>query len=241
MLVIGHVTKFGEVAGPKTLENLVDVVLYLEGDQHHGFRILRGAKNRFGSTSEVGVFEMATEGLKEIKDPSSVFLTDAAPSAGTVVTAALEGSRIFFLEVQALVSQTNFGYPQRKSHGFDLNRLQLLVATLTRRLGLKLGNQDIYLNVVGGLKISEPAVDLAVCLAIMSAYKNKAVPRLVAFGEVGLTGEVRPVSQQDRRIAEAVQRGFARLIVPQTSSKTKLPTGCIAVKSIKEALSSLGD
>lgn len=236
LLIIGHVTKFGEVAGPKTLEHLVDVVLYLEGDQHHGFRILRGAKNRFGSTAEVGVFEMTSSGLKEVRDPTGAFLSETKPVAGTVITAALEGSRIFFLEVQALVSQTSFGYPQRKSDGFDLNRLQLLIATLSRRIGLKLGNQDVFLNVAGGLHVSEPAIDLAVCLAIYSALKNKPAGPIVAFGEVGLTGEVRPVPQQDRRIGEALQRGFTKLIIPRATGNNKTNNGGINVSTVSEAI-----
>jgi len=220
ILIIGHVTKFGEVAGPKTLEHLVDVVLYLEGEQYQTFRILRGVKNRFGSIAEVGIFEMRQTGLVEIKDPAAIFLTEKKPTPGSVITAALEGSRVFLIEVQALVSLTNFGYPQRKSYGFDLNRLQLLTATLIRRLGLKLTNQDIYLNLVGGLKVNEPAIDLAVCLAIYSALKNVTlVAELVIFGEVGLAGEIRPVNQIAKRISEAEKLGFKKIIMPATKEK----------------------
>jgi DNA repair protein RadA/Sms len=237
ILIIGHVTKFGEVAGPKTLEHLVDTVLYLEGDQFHSFRILRTAKNRFGSTSEVGIFEMRAEGLVEVKNPSAIFLTEKTPTAGIIITAALEGSRVFLLEVQALVNLTNFGYPQRKSQGFDLNRLQLLAATLSRRLGLKLLNQDIYLNLVGGLKVTEPAIDLAVCLAIISALKNKIIPSdTVAFGEVGLGGEVRATSQIAKRISEAEKLGFKNLIIPVTKEQFKAKAKIHQVKSLAEAI-----
>lgn len=237
ILIIGHVTKFGEVAGPKTLEHLVDVVLYLEGDQYHTFRILRGSKNRFGSTDEVGIFEMQSNGLTEVKDPSAIFLTQNKPTAGSIITAALEGSRVFLLEVQALINLTNFGYPQRKSYGFDLNRLQLLVATLSRRLGLKLANQDIYLNLVGGLKVNEPAIDLAVCLAIYSALKNKVVNSdMVAFGEVGLGGEIRPVSQAAKRITEAEKLGFKNLIIPFTKDKISSKVKIYQVKTLAEAI-----
>ncbi len=237
ILIIGHVTKFGEVAGPKTLEHLVDTVLYLEGDQFHSFRILRTAKNRFGPTSEVGIFEMGSEGLIEINNPSAIFLTEKNPAAGSVITAALEGSRIFLLEVQSLVNTTNFGYPQRKTQGFDLNRLQLLAATLSRRLGLKLLNQDIYLNLVGGLKVSEPAIDLAVCLAIVSALKNKLIPLdTIAFGEVGLAGEVRHVTQTQKRISEAEKLGFKKIIIPFSKEKIISKTEILQIKNLAEAI-----
>ncbi len=237
ILIIGHVTKFGEVAGPKTLEHLVDTVLYLEGDQFQAFRILRGVKNRFGSTAEVGIFEMQTVGLVEVPNPTAIFLNEQKTAAGSVITASLEGSRIFLIEVQALVNQTNFGYPQRKSNGFDLNRLQLLAATLSQRLGLKLANQDIYLNLVGGLKVTEPAIDLAVCLAIVSALKNKPLPNhTVVFGEVGLAGEVRPVNQMTKRIAEAEKLGFKNLIIPDTTEKISAKIKITPVKTLAEAI-----
>ena len=237
ILIIGHVTKFGEVAGPKTLEHLVDVVLYLEGDQFQTFRILRGSKNRFGSTAEVGIFEMQEAGLTEVKNPSAIFLTEKKEISGTTITAALEGSRVFLLEVQALVNLTNFGYPQRKTYGFDLNRLQLLGATLTRRCGLKLMNQDIYLNLVGGLKVNEPAIDLAVCLAIASAVKDKKIsPTTVIFGEVGLGGEVRAVNQMAKRISEAEKLGFREVIVPTTREKISSKIKIYQVKDLNEAM-----
>ncbi|MFA6322501.1 MAG: DNA repair protein RadA [Candidatus Buchananbacteria bacterium] len=237
ILIIGHVTKFGEVAGPKTLEHLVDSVLYLEGDPYHAFRILRGAKNRFGSTSEVGIFEMQGKGLSEVKDPAAIFLTEQASPTGSMIAPVLEGSRIFLLEVQALVNTTTFGYPQRKTDGFDLNRLQLLVATLSRRLGLKLANQDIYLNLVGGLKVSEPAIDLPVCLAIISAIKDKPWPvGLIALGEVGLGGEIRPVAAAQKRIDEAEKLGFKAVIMPQSKEKVSSKLKIYQVKNLAAAL-----
>ncbi|NUM25545.1 MAG: DNA repair protein RadA [Candidatus Buchananbacteria bacterium] len=237
IMIIGHVTKFGEVAGPKTLEHLVDTVLYLEGDQYHSFRILRTAKNRFGSTSEVGIFEMQSHGLAEIKNPSAIFLDEQKPAEGSVITATLEGSRIFMLEVQALTSLTVFGYPQRKTNGFDLNRLQLLCATLSRRAGQKLANQDIYLNLVGGLKVSEPAIDLAVCLAIVSALKNKSLDHsMVVFGEVGLGGEVRPVNQAAKRISEAEKLGFKNIIIPESGEKINSKIKISRVKNLADAI-----
>ena len=239
-LIIGHVTKFGEVAGPKTLEHLVDTVMYLEGDPYHAFRILRSAKNRFGSTSEVGIFEMSGGGLIEVKDPAAIFLTEQRLQSGAVITAALEGSRVFMIEVQSLVNPTAFGYPQRKVNGFDLNRLQLLAATLSRRVGLKITNQDIYLNLVGGLKASEPAIDLAVCLSIVSAFKDKPLPLdWLVFGEVGLGGEVRPVSQIAKRLNEAEKLGFKTAIIPFSKEKFNTKIKIIQVKNLTEALKNL--
>jgi len=238
ILIIGHVTKEGEVAGPRTLEHLVDTVLYLEGERHHAFRILRSAKNRFGSTLEVGIFDMRGEGLVEVKDPTAIFLSERLPNAtGSIITPALEGSRVFLLEVQALVSPTSFGYPQRKTYGLDLNRAQLLIAVLGRRLGLKLGSADIYLNLVGGMKVNEPAVDLPLALAIVSAVKDKPVPaNVVAFGEVGLGGEVRPVRSPDKRLMEAAKMGFAKAIIPATSALPKIKgIEVVAVKTLAEA------
>ena len=214
IFIIGHVTKQGAVAGPKTLEHLVDTVLYLEGDRYHDFRILRAVKNRFGSTNEIGVFEMTSQGLQEVKNPSQVFIEKNKPSCpGVVITCVLEGSRPFLVEIQALVSKTAFGYPQRKASGFDLNRLQLLLAVLEKRYGYKFGNQDVFVNVSGGLKIKEPACDLAVCIALISALKNIAIkPGTVIFGEVSLSGEVRKVNQQDRRSQEARSLGYENVV-----------------------------
>ena len=225
IFITGHVTKEGLVAGPKTLEHLVDTVLYLEGDQHHFFRLLRSVKNRFGSTNEVGVFEMREKGLIEVKNPSEVFLQERDQrEAGSVITAVMEGSRAFLVEVQALVSRTSFGYPQRKASGFDYNRLSLLIAVLTQRCKLPLGNQDVHLNLAGGIKIAEPAIDLAVCLAIASAFKNKPLdPKLVAFGEIGLGGEIRRVGQIEKRLTEAEKLGFDKVIMPETKHTTPWP------------------
>ncbi|MDD5625559.1 MAG: DNA repair protein RadA [Patescibacteria group bacterium] len=216
IFIVGHITKQGSVAGPKTLEHLVDVVLYLEGDSHHHFRFLRSYKNRFGSTNEVGVFEMKKQGLVEIKNPSEVFLANRNSQviSGSVIAAIMEGVRPFLIEVQALVSKTNFGYPQRKSTGFDFNRLQLLVAVLTKRCGLRLENQDIHINIVGGLEISEPAADLAVAMAIASAFYNKPIDaKTLFFGEVGLAGELRNVSWPEKRIKEAEKLGFEKIVM----------------------------
>lgn len=223
IILIGHVTKDGSVAGPRTLEHLVDVVLYLEGDRYHAFRILRAVKNRFGSTSEVGVFDMQSGGLQEVSNPSKIFLSDRkSDSPGSVVTAVVEGSRSFLVEIQALVTRTAFGYPQRKANGIDINRLQMLIAVLIKKAGLFLGNQDIHVNVAGGFKISEPAVDLAVCLAIASAFKNKLISKTTAtFGEVGLGGELRTVSQVDKRMEELKKMGFKKIVMPKAKLNIK--------------------
>lgn len=221
IILVGHITKSGEVAGPKTLEHLVDVVLYLEGERYHGTRILRGVKNRFGATDEIGVFEMAEKGLIEIKNPSKLFLEERLKGTpGSVVTATMEGTRPFLVEIQALTSQTVFGYPRRTASGFDLNRLQLLIAVLSKRTGINLYNQDVYLNVVGGFRLKEPAVDLAVCLAIVSAFKNKPVPaKICAYGEIGLSGEIRTVSHLQKRATEARRLGFDQIIRAKTVSE----------------------
>ena len=240
IFIVGHVTKEGMVAGPKTLEHLVDTVLYLEGDRYHHFRILRTVKNRFGSTNEVGIFEMRDRGLAEISNPSEVFLQERQEkNSGSVITAVMEGNRTFLVEVQALVSRTYYGYPQRKSSGFDLNRLELLIAVLSKRCGLKLGDQDILVNIAGGIRMNEPAVDLAVSLAVISAFKNRIIdPRLVAFGEVGLGGEVRPVSQPDKRINEAEKLGFKTVLMPLAPS-AEIKDGKIKVMAIKNLAEAL--
>lgn len=214
IIIIGHVTKEGFVAGPKTLEHLVDTVLYLEGDQYHAFRVLRSVKNRFGSTNEVGVFDMRDGGLVEVSNPSQVFLAERQGGPGSCVAAVMEGSRPFLIEVQALVNQTVFGLPRRTSSGIEFNRLQLLLAVLSKRVGVKIGTQDVFVNVVGGFRVNEPAVDLAICLAVASAALNKPVEKnLVAIGEVGLGGEIRTVSQLDLRLAEAAKLGFTNAVV----------------------------
>jgi len=239
ILITAHVTKEGIIAGPKTLEHLVDTVCYLEGDSYHQFRLLRTAKNRFGSTNEVGVFEMKSNGLIEVKNPSEAFLSQREEkNPGSVVAAILAGGRSFLVEVQALVAKTSFGYPQRRTLGLDFNRVQLLIAVLSRRLGFPLGNYDIHLNVVGGIEVKEPAIDLAVCLAIVSAYKNKALESgLVVFGEVGLGGEIRTVSQEEKRIKEAEKLGFRKIIKPVSKSKVKSQKlKIIEVKNLEEVL-----
>ncbi len=218
VILIGHVTKEGSVAGPRTLEHLVDVVLYLEGERFHHNRILRSAKNRFGATDEIGIFEMSEQGLKEVKNPSKLFLEERLKNVpGTVVTATVEGTRSFLVEVQALTSTTAFGFPQRRSSGFDLNRLQLLIAVLQKRANLNLASQDVFINIVGGVTIKEPAVDLAVAMAIAGSLKNKTVdPKLCIFGELGLSGEVRRVTYEQKRISEAKRLGFTKFIQTKT-------------------------
>lgn len=231
--IIGHVTKEGNIAGPKILEHLVDVVLYLEGDRERDFRILRGIKNRFGSTNETGIFEMHGDGMREVPNPSELLLSEREENApGSIIFPTMEGSRPLLIEVQALTSVTNFGYPKRTAIGFDQNRLQLLVAVLQKRAGLNLFNQDIYVNIVGGIKISEPALDLAVCLAIASSFKNKALKKsLAAIGEVGLAGEVRSVHNISERVKEAEKLGYKECVVPSKSS-----VGNIKVKDVAEAI-----
>jgi len=216
LILVGQVTKDGAVAGPKTLEHLVDVVLNLEGDGAHAFRILRATKNRFGSTDEVGVFEMTGSGLASVENPSARFLEERASVPGSVITAALEGSRVFLIEVQALVEKSSFGMPVRRASGFDQNRLQMLTAILSKRAGLQLGDMDVYVNIIGGLALTEPAADLAVCAAIKSAHRGAAVEPTVFIGEVGLGGEVRSVPFMDRRIAEAKRMGIDRSATPKT-------------------------
>lgn len=237
IFIIGHITKQGIVAGPKTLEHLVDTVLYLEGDKNHFYRLLRGVKNRFGSVDEVGIFEMTDLGLREVKNPSQIFLQDFDNSAsGTVTTVVVEGSRALLVEIQALTSKTYFGYPKRACSGFKKSRLELLIAILSKRLKMNLGQFDVYLNVAGGLKIGEPAVDLAAALAIISSFGDKPMPpRTVAFGELGLGGEIRSVPFFDKRLREAENLGFEQAICPEAKNKIKTALKIKAVKNIKEA------
>ncbi len=231
MVLIGHVTKEGSIAGPKILEHLVDVVLYLEGDRYGNFKALRGIKNRFGSTNEVGIFEMTEAGLVEVANPSAALLAERQADPGSVVAATMEGSRPLLVEVQALVSTTVFGYPKRTCAGFDLNRLNLLAAVLTKRAGLNLSNQDIYVNIVGGLKVAEPAIDLAIILSIASAFKNQPLSNnTVVFGEVGLSGEVRSVSQVSKRMGEAQKLGMTRAIGPRGNNKV------VAASTVTQAI-----
>ncbi len=210
IIIVGHVTKDGNVAGPRTLEHTVDAMFYLEGERHHQNRILRGIKNRFGATDEIGVFEMTDKGLKEQKNPSKLFLHDRKVNiAGSVVTCAVDGTRPFLIEVQALTTQTSFGYPKRTASGFDLNRLNLLIAVLIKRAGLNIANQDVYLNIAGGYKLKDPGADLAICLAIASSFLGKPLNKNVSlFGEVSLSGEVRAVSYANKRINESKRMGL---------------------------------
>ena len=223
VVLVGHVTKEGSIAGPKVLEHVVDVVLQLEGDRYGGFKVLRAVKNRFGPTSEAGIFEMVGHGLQPVDNPSAALLAERQVSDGSVVLATMEGTRPLLVEVQALVNKTSYGYPKRAASGIDLNRVNLLVAMLERRTKLRLGEQDIYVNIVGGMKITEPAADLAVCMAIGSASKGLQLKtNAVVFGEVGLSGEVRHVPHVDKRIAEAKKMGFDAAIGPrQKQDKTQ--------------------
>jgi DNA repair protein RadA/Sms len=240
MFLVGHVTKEGAIAGPRVLEHMVDVVLYLEGDRFHQYRLLRGVKNRFGSTNEVGVFEMGNEGMVEITNPSAAFLSErSAGSPGASIAVTLEGTRPILVEVQALTSSTSFGLPRRTANGIDLNRLLLLAAVLTKRVGMSLSNQDIYVNIVGGLKVNEPAVDLAVAVAVASSFRDVPVaPELALVGEIGLSGELRSVGQLERRIHEAAKLGFTRAIYPPVAKKPQLPNGMkgLAVATLQEAI-----
>jgi DNA repair protein RadA/Sms len=217
--LIGHITKDGAVAGPKSLEHIVDTVIYLETEQTNDFRVLRATKNRFGSVNELGIFEMTGSGFREVPNPSGVFLDVRADKlSGSVISCLMEGTRPFMVEVQALVSKTVFGYPQRKASGYDLNRLMVLIAVLTKRANVNLSNQDVILNVVGGFRINDPALDLAVCLAITSSLLNQPVSRqTVVLGEVGLGGEIRNIKNLEQRLKEAAKLGFDKAIIPDSS------------------------
>lgn len=215
VIIVGHVTKDGTLAGPKVLEHLVDVVLNFEGDRYGGFKTIRAVKNRFGSTTEVAIFEMADKGLTEVKNPSEVLLAERQNTDGSIIMATIEGARPLLVEIQALVNSTNFGYPKRTASGFDLNRLNLLIAVLEKRTKLKLQDKDIFINVVGGLRLNDSAADLAICMAIASAAAGRKLnDKIVVFGEVGLGGEIRSVASADRRIAEAKKLGFKNAIAP---------------------------
>ncbi len=221
VLMIGHITKDGQIAGPKSLEHIVDVVIYLEADAGGDYRILRAAKNRFGSVNELGVFEMTGQGLKEIKNPSLIFLDKESDNIpGSVISSIMEGTRPFLVNIQALVTKTVFGYPQRRASGFDLNRLQVLCAVLTKKTKFNLTNQDVIVNVVGGLKADDPAMDLAVCQAIITSILNQSLDKkTIVLGEVGLGGEVRNVARLEARLKEAASLGFKSAIVPNTDVK----------------------
>ena len=225
VFLIGHVTKDGAIAGPRTLEHIVDTVLYFEGEKSHAYRILRAVKNRFGSTNEIGVFEMTDAGLKEVANPSAWFLSERPQKAtGSVVVASLEGTRPILIELQALVSPTSFAMPRRMANGVDGNRIALLVAVMEKRTGLNLSGQDIYVNVVGGLRIDEPALDLGIVAAVTSSLRNRPIaPTTIVFGEVGLGGEVRAVGQAETRLREAAKLGFRRCLLPERNL-VKMPT-----------------
>jgi len=245
VFLIGHVTKEGAIAGPRVLEHIVDTVLYFEGDRGHPYRILRAVKNRFGSTNEIGVFEMSDQGLKEVANPSELFLSERPQGvAGSVVASAIEGTRPLLVEIQALVSQTTFSVPRRTSIGIDFQRVNLLVAVLEKLAGLQLGGMDIFTNVVGGLKLAEPSVDLAVVLALTSSLREKPMgAEVLAFGEVGLSGEIRAVSQTEVRLKEAAKIGFKRAIIPRSSAerlKEKFGLDIVPVSSVSEALEAAG-
>lgn len=241
IFIVGHVTKEGTVAGPRVLEHMVDTVLYFEGDRHASYRILRGVKNRFGSTNEIGVFEMQQNGLVEVENPSEYMLSGKPENAsGSVVACSIEGTRPLLIEIQALVCDTNFGMPRRTATGTDYNRVNLLMAVLEKRIGLHLANCDAYVNIAGGIRMNEPAIDLGIVMAIVSSYKNRPVDeRMIVFGEVGLSGEVRAVNMPEQRVAEAKKLGFETCVVPEVSlDMVKGIKGIkiIGVKTINDAM-----
>lgn len=241
IFIVGHVTKEGTVAGPRVLEHMVDTVLYFEGDRHASYRILRGAKNRFGSTNEIGVFEMRQNGLVEVENPSEYMLSGKPENAsGSVVACSIEGTRPLLIEIQALVCDTNFGMPRRTATGTDYNRVNLLMAVLEKRIGLHLANCDAYVNIAGGIRMNEPAIDLGIVMAIVSSYKNRPVDeRMIVFGEVGLSGEVRAVNMPEQRVAEAKKLGFETCVVPEVSLdmvKGIKEIKIIGVKTINDAM-----
>lgn len=245
VLIIGHVTKEGAIAGPKILEHIVDTVIQFEGDTQHSFRILRAQKNRFGSTNEIGIFEMRDDGLTEVKNPSEFFLTEGnRNSSGSVVTSTIEGTRPILLEVQALVTPSNYGNPQRVATGFDYRRLSILLAVLEKRGGFRLSAANVFLNMAGGVKIFEPSVDLAVCCSIASSLTDKIIDdKIVVIGEVGLGGEIRSIPHIEKRIQEAEKLGFEKALVPSNNLKGIKHKGgiiCSGVESLTDALSQLG-
>ena len=244
-IIIGHVTKDGNIAGPRVLEHMVDTVLYLEGERYNTYRILRAVKNRFGSTNEIGMFEMRQEGMCEVANPSDILITerDDNPS-GSCIVATIEGTRPILVEMQSLTAQTVFGMPKRTANGFDYNRLAVLIAVLEKRAGLAIGNHDVYLNVAGGIRLSEPATDLGIITTVASAYKNVPIPQTtVIMGEVGLTGEVRRINLIEKRLKEAEKLGFKTCIIPENNKKAlkdEYKLDIIGVKNIGEALRKLG-
>ena len=240
-MLIGHINKEGSIAGPKVLEHIVDTVLQFEGDQHYMYRILRSIKNRFGSTSELGIFEMQQNGLREVSNPSELLLSQNHEGlSGVAIASAIEGVRPFLIEVQALVSSAAYGTPQRSSTGFDLRRLNMLLAVLEKRAGFKIAQKDVFLNIAGGIKVNDPAIDLAVISAILSSNVDIAIEKHVCVaGEVGLSGEIRPINRIEQRILEAEKLGFKKMIIPEYNLKSlnlhKLNIELIQVKKVEEA------
>ena len=244
-IIIGHVTKEGNIAGPRVLEHMVDSVLYLEGERYFSYRILRGVKNRFGSTNEIGMFEMKQEGMCEILNPSDILISERNDNpAGSCIIASMEGTRPILVELQALTTQSIFGFPKRTANGVDFNRLSLLIAVLEKKAGILLGNQDVYLNVVGGIKINDPAIDLGVVAVVASSFKNISIPNdTVIMGEVGLTGEVRRINFIEKRLKEAEKLGFKTCIIPESNKKglkDSYKLDIIGVKNVREAMRKIG-
>ena len=244
-IIIGHVTKDGNIAGPRVLEHMVDTVLYLEGERYNTYRILRAVKNRFGSTNEIGMFEMRQEGMCEVTNPSDVLISDREGNpSGSCIIASVEGTRPILVEMQALTSQTVFGIPKRTANGIDYNRIAVLMAVIEKRAGLSLGNQDVYINIAGGMKLSEPAIDLGIIATVASAYKNVPIPRdTVVIGEVGLTGEIKRINLIEKRLKEVEKLGFKTCIIPENNKKglkENYKLDIIGVKNIGEALKKLG-
>ncbi len=244
-IIIGHVTKDGNIAGPRVLEHMVDTVLYLEGERYFSYRVLRSVKNRFGSTNEIGMFEMRNEGMVEIKNPSQILISDREDNPpGSVIVASMEGTRPLLIELQALTTPSVYGLPRRAANGIDYNRLTMLIAVLEKKANLPLGTQDVYLNVVSGIRLVEPAVDLGIVLVITSIFKNIAIPKdIVVIGEVGLTGEIRAVNMIDKRIKEAEKMGFRTCIIPESNKKLlkeKYKIDIIGVRTIREAIQEIG-
>lgn len=244
-IIIGHVTKEGNIAGPRVLEHMVDTVLYLEGERYFSYRILRGVKNRFGSTNEIGMFEMKEEGMCEILNPSDILISEREDNpAGSCIVSSMEGTRPILVELQSLTAQTIFGYPKRTANGIDFNRLSLLVAVLEKKAGVMLGSQDVYLNVAGGLKINEPSIDLGISMVTVSSFKNIPIPKdMVIMGEVGLTGEVRRINLIEKRLKETEKLGFKTCIIPESNKKDlkdNYKLDIICVKNVNEAMKKIG-
>ena len=246
IILIGHVTKEGVIAGPRVIEHMVDAVLQFEGEKHYAYRILRGIKNRFGSTNEIGIFEMHDTGLREVMNPSEVFLSERTYGAsGATIVASMEGTRPILIEVQALVSTSNYGMPQRTSTGFDLRRLQMLLAVLEKRVGITTGSHDVFVNVAGGIRIDEPAADLGFASSIVSSLRDVPVDsQTVAIGEIGLGGEIRTIAYCDKRVQEAAKLGFKKIVIPQSNAKKMKSSNGISivgVETIQEAIKQLLD